>query len=1012
MPRPMPCLFLLCLALPLAAQEPVPVTAPPGFAVNVYAQDHLVHNAYCMTLDPAGRVVVSGPGYIRTLIDADGDGVAESFTEFASLPNSGAQGLCFDGPDLLAVGDAGLLRFRDADADGIADGPPATLWPLRTGSEHHAHAVRRGPDGWWYLIAGNQTGISAADVTSPLSPIAAPAAGVLLRFQIHAAGVSDVQVVADGLRNAYDFDFTAGGDPITYDSDGERDVSLPWYRPTRVFRLLPGSHAGWVDEGWKQPDAYPSMPQTLARLGRGSPTGVEVYRGDRFPEPYRNAAFVCDWTFGRVIALPDPDAEVPAEPIEFLTATGTAGFAPTDLITGRDGSLFVCVGGRGTSGAVLRVSYPQARGGQKPSEFSLSQHVPNNIPQPPASPQQLEHLRHQMSAPDPHTRRAALSALAGALPLPPGDGPDLRVWAADLAAALADESPNVRKLAMHVVGRLPASTATEVARRALHFGDPATVRLALGRLLRTQSVDPAAVALGLGVLGSDATPDLKFDAARLVQVALGDVGGRHSTPEPFLSYTPRLDLTTQPILCDAIAAEVVAVFPTDAPELDAELVRILAMLASPKSEVTTALLAGVTVASDPTDDLHRLFALARSPAIRDAHTTATTAAALLGLDAKLVQRGRNRDNNWGDRLSVLFDALVAADPALPTALVQDADFGRPAHAVYLKNLPTGLKQQAAAALIRTTEGQADYPWTSAAVGALAADATPAVRALLRDLASNPTLFDAAVEVLAQQPEPQDRALFVAALDSVQLAVIRQALAALAVLPPSQEPSELRALLTLLRRPDRDPRELVLRDRAAEVLARNLSQDFGYASGKQNQAPQREALARATAAVAAIAPAAVPADDDAEMAQQITAMLSAKPPIAGDAGRGHVLYAAKACNRCHDGGTVGPDLAGVTGRFSRADLFRSIAEPDADIPARYRGTLIVTTAGKIVAGLVVYESADGVLLKNADAQTVRVATADIESRRLMDVSLMPRGLLRGLSVADLADLEAYLKTLGK
>ncbi len=256
---------------------------PDGFEATVYATDALVHNAYCMTLDTQDRVVVSAPGYVRVLVDRDQDGDADEAVTFADGPTSGAQGLCFDGNDLLAVGDGGLLRYRDADGDQNADGPPRLLLKLKTGGEHHAHAIRQGPDGWWYLICGNDTGISARDITSSNSAVAEPTAGTLLRFRFDetTGDVRDLSVVADGMRNAYDFDFTAAGDAVTYDSDDEREVSLPWYRPTRVFRLTPGSNAGWFSRSWKRPDGYPSMPQVLASLGRGSPTGVAVCRGAR-----------------------------------------------------------------------------------------------------------------------------------------------------------------------------------------------------------------------------------------------------------------------------------------------------------------------------------------------------------------------------------------------------------------------------------------------------------------------------------------------------------------------------------------------------------------------------------------------------------------------------------------------------------------------------------------------------------------------------------------------------------
>ncbi len=48
---------------------------PDGFEVTEYAGSDLANDIYCMTIDPQGRVVVSGRGYTRILVD-DGHGKA------------------------------------------------------------------------------------------------------------------------------------------------------------------------------------------------------------------------------------------------------------------------------------------------------------------------------------------------------------------------------------------------------------------------------------------------------------------------------------------------------------------------------------------------------------------------------------------------------------------------------------------------------------------------------------------------------------------------------------------------------------------------------------------------------------------------------------------------------------------------------------------------------------------------------------------------------------------------
>ena len=102
---------------------------PPGFVVTEFAGDDLAHDVYTLTLDPQGRVVVAGRGYIRVLIDDDGDGRADRAVEFADGPRDGAMGLLWEGDTLYVTGDGGLRRYRGArctdDGSQADDGPGA-----------------------------------------------------------------------------------------------------------------------------------------------------------------------------------------------------------------------------------------------------------------------------------------------------------------------------------------------------------------------------------------------------------------------------------------------------------------------------------------------------------------------------------------------------------------------------------------------------------------------------------------------------------------------------------------------------------------------------------------------------------------------------------------------------------------------------------------------------------------------------------------------------------------------
>jgi putative heme-binding domain-containing protein len=408
-PRTLPPMRALAFALALpvaviAELVPVPehgIRIERGFRVSLFSDEKLANDIWCMTLNPRDEVVVSGAGYIRTLLDADGDGRADKAVEFAKL-KGGAMGLCFDesGKQLLVMADGWLSEYRDDNLDRTADGPPRKLFPFASG-EHGGHAIRRGPDGWWWCIGGNDAGIAAN--THILSPDDAPAkvriperrsvsAGAILRIS---SDFSTSEVMADGFRNPYDFDFNERGAVFTYDSDCERDYFLPWYSGCRVYHVRIGEHHGWRLPGYQRsfrvPDYMPDVVPALADLGRGSPTGVHVYKGTAFPKQHHGGLFVADWTFGRIWHLPLRRQTIPRAPGDapedakfggalsevsaagfvaehsleesyvtqpeiFIEPIGTAGFAPTDIVETKAGALLVSIGGRKTRGAVFHIT--------------------------------------------------------------------------------------------------------------------------------------------------------------------------------------------------------------------------------------------------------------------------------------------------------------------------------------------------------------------------------------------------------------------------------------------------------------------------------------------------------------------------------------------------------------------------------------------------------------------------------------------------------------------------------
>lgn len=1075
---------------PLVAAEPA-LKAPAGFNVTLFADDDLAHDVHCMTIDAGGRITVAGNGFIKRLIDSNSDGVADKAELFAEGPAIGVQGMYWHGSDLLAVGGEGLLRFRDGDGDDKADGPPDVLLKVKCGGEHHAHSIQRGPDGWWYLIAGNDTGIDAKYITLPTAPIKQPVAGVLYRLK---PDLSGGEVVAHGLRNSYDFAFNRTADAFTFDSDDERDVSLPWYRPTRVFQLLPGSHAGWVTRSWKRPDESLDMPPVVASAGRGSPTGVVCYQHRQFPEKYRESLFVLDWTFGRVLALPlvRNGSTWKADPEPFLSSAGDHGFAPTDVEVGPDGSLFVSVGGRGTRGGVWRVSYPAGRkdkltadsvtedssaidklracltAPQPLSSWSRARWQPlarqlgrepfletaNNDALLPAvrlraidvltesfgGISQTEAAELSQATPaevrakaiwslgrtrvkpldanvtksflldrDPLVNRAALEAIVSA-----ENVSDWSLLVDGIVKQLSGDDRFNRLTASRLIVRLDQDSFQSLSQAVVKTGWQGTLAYAVGYLPRSTAATKYGIQLAVRVLEGVHPVGLKLQAARLLQLALGDMVPPAGTAPAFEAYSTRVDLSAFERDLDPLRVRLTETFPTGDADVDRELSRALTMLSLANTKLLDKVLAKITDETDPVEDIHYLLVAARIPTPRNRAQAEAIARGLVRLEPKIVARKMHQDLHWDDRVGELYRELVKLDNELADQLVAQPEFGRPGHVLFLSELPQDLLPKVIDRYVQAISDDADYPWNNDVVFLIGESKQPEHRELLRRQLDQFKIRGAVLVILSQQPEERDRDRFVEGMEESQAEVLTACLDALTQLKPSQTADEQLALLKALRRLGTDEKEFLIREKVAKLLTRNFERDFGFVFGPPGYRPQNEAIQRWTEFLTKTFPAesARALGGDAETLTWLTEQLARVDWSGGNVERGRQLFEKRSCAQCHGGRRgLGPDLAGVTSRFSRNDLFVAIVLPNRDVSTRYQTTLFETKQGKVHTGLIVYESAEGFLLRNSTNQTIRIETTDIETRRTLPQSLMPGGLLKEFRSTDFADLLAYLKSLG-
>jgi putative membrane-bound dehydrogenase-like protein len=132
---------------------------------------------------------------------------------------------------------------------------------------------------------------------------------------------------------------------------------------------------------------------------------------------------------------------------------------------------------------------------------------------------------------------------------------------------------------------------------------------------------------------------------------------------------------------------------------------------------------------------------------------------------------------------------------------------------------------------------------------------------------------------------------------------------------------------------------------------------------------------------------------------------------GDAAAGKAIFTQR-CAACHtlfkEGGQVGPDLTPYE-RRNLDFLLVSIVAPSAAIREEYTNFRIDTSDDQTFVGLIKERGSDSVTVADAAGQRTVIPKRDVRDERALTVSIMPEGLLDGLSEGQLRDLFAYLQS---
>lgn len=1049
----------------------------PEFRVERLISGERTGSLLAMAFNEWGEIVASVEGAgLALFTDEDEDGAHETVISYCDevkncqgiLPLNGRVYVTGDGPE-----GPGLYVLEDTDQDQAIDTVDRLITFTGKVGEHGPHAVLLGPDGYLYVVVGNHSQFEGTrDAGSPyqhemegdlVQPkyedagghavgIKAPG-GTILRLDTDA---NSVQVVAGGMRNAYDAAFSAQGELFTYDSDMEWDVELPWYRPTRILHVVSGAEFGWRS-GWsKWPEYYLDNLPAVLHIGRGSPTGLEFYNHFMFPVRFHNALFACDWSQGRILAIRirPQGSSYRAQAEVFLEGRP---LNATDLAVGPDGWLYFCTGGRGSEGGLYRVVWtgrvpPQPR--YKGIMRALRQPQLNSA----WSRQYLATLKEQMGpqwdkqlaaavnnaelAAADRLRALQLMQLLGPFPtqgalfkLSFDRQPELRARAAWLMGLHGDETAGERLLALlQDPSPLVRRHACEALLRGGYIAHPQALlpllededrHVAWAARLALEQVPPekwkelvlASPSTRIALRGALALLRCQPDT-ETAETVLDRIQGLLKLPVDSISDDDFVDLlrVTQlalirsgltgddvPELREQIAEE----YPATEPRINRELVRLVAYLQG--GSALERMLAELRGESPQAEKLH-LAAYMRF--LKTGWTLPQRLELVEFLEqARAIQGGYSLplyfDNICRDFVAG-FDAaerehLIRAGGRLPAAAL---------HAVAMLPEQPGNKLLEELMALDGELAQIDSPEAkrlqTGIVAVLARSKDAAAMAYLREAFEKyPDRRPELAMGLAQQPDGENWPFLLRSLPLLEGAAAAEVLSALATVDRKPEEAE-------------PVRQLILcglrLDAEYAPLATRLLRHWTDAQPDAEAADTAASLAAWQKWYAETYPSAPPAElpeETPESAWSYEELLGYLNSAAGqgDAARGALIYEKARCAKCHRfghrGEPGGPELTTVAQRFHRKEILEALLFPSQVISDQYVSQTVVTKDGKTFAGIVAPAGEGHISILLPTAEKITISRDQIESIEPNRTSAMPAGLLNNLTLQEIADLFAYL-----
>ncbi|TWU02081.1 PVC-type heme-binding CxxCH protein [Neorhodopirellula pilleata] len=943
---------------------------------------------------------------ILILEDTTGDGKLDKIKTFYQGPEvDSAMGICVLGNQVIVSASPTIWKFTDVDGDDVPDSKVAMF--TETGQpqhDHSAHSFLFGPDGKLYWNFGNTgkqvkdadgetivdiRGRAVVDNGQPLF------GGMPFRCDLDG---SNFEVLAHNFRNNWETTVDSFGS--LWQSDNDDDGN----RGTRINFVMEQGNYGYRDEltgaGWRDDRITleeeiplrhwhlndPGVVPNLLQTGAGSPSGICMYEGRLLPERFWDQIIHCDPGPNVVRAYPSqPDGAGYSATIEpLMTGIADKWFRPADVCVAPDGSLFVTdwydpgVGGHrqedSDRGRLFRLAPPGVKYTVPQFDFKTAAGCAEALRNPNLSVRYMAWTGLHAMGHNPATASQAQ---------------------AELEKLYADANPRVRARAMWLLGQI-ASDRVAFVQRVLADQD-SDLRIAGIRLAKLIGLSVAEVC---GGLVDDDSPAVRRELALAIRYDVTDampgvwakLAARHDGSDRWYLEALGIGSDVRADDCFSAWSSLVGknwntpggrdiVWRTRA---DAAAERIVELIADPKLSV---------------EQTNRYFRAL------EYHKADVRAAALKKL---LVNRSSEQEtlviNDLGKTQSTALRSQAEQDEIIVRAVmrmpgeVNLAEFPKAEKAIerhiarsvgkehYLKLVerfrPTGaeesiyammvqsgndtLSMQAAQYLLKGNEGYQKF------VGYLSTQPVDEAKriASLLGTVGNQRAVKVLEKTMAQAELSYDvRAASVRALSKNNLGI--ESLLSLA--ESNTMPADLKLLAGGLLSTSPDKKIV---ERAARILP------LPESSGSVKLAPL----------------------------DQLAAM-------SGDLAHGLELFRGKGtCSKCHVvngfGNQVGPDLSEIGSKLSREAMFTSILDPSAGISHNYENYIVLLDSGQIVSGILVTQTDEKLVVRNAEAIDIAIDPGDVEEMSKSEVSIMPANLHQTTDQQGLVDMVEYLMSLKK